>query len=149
IPEPRRMEQVGLVLSDDGRYAVARPEREGALGALAPWNIADGTLVNDLEVRATPDHIAFNAHSRRLLVQTGHGRARWDVAPGELVSRIETQTEFVLPPALSADGDFVAIAERVDGAPPLFSLVRVEDGALVASTEGVSGARDWVLGPEG
>ena len=148
IPDPGRTEQVQVEVSRDGRYAAARPAREGAVGALAVWDLVVGRLLHDLELRAVPDHVTFNADGTRLLVQTGDALALWDVEHGALVGRVETQTEFVLPPALSVDGDFAAIAERVEGAPPLFSLVRIEDGAFVASAEGIAGASTWVLGPQ-
>lgn len=147
VPDPGRTEQVDVEVSADGRYAVARPAREGAFGALAVWNLADGGLVHDLEMQSDPEYLAFNADGTRLLVESGNALSLWDVERGERVARIETQTEFVLPPALSVDGDFVAIAERVEEAAPLFSIVRVEDGAFVASAEGVRGAQRWVLGP--
>jgi WD40 repeat protein len=148
IPDPGRTGQVRVTLSPNGRCAVAEPARAGAIGELAVWDLADGKLVHDLHMQAVPDRLLFNADGSRLLVQTGDELTIWDVASGEAVARLATQSGFVLPPVLSLGGDFLAIAERVEGARPLVSLVRVADGALVASTAGIEGAKDWVLGPQ-
>ena len=56
----------------------------------------------------------------------------WNADDGALVARVGTETEFVLPPVFSADGGYVAIAERVDGANPLYSVLRSADASLVA-----------------
>lgn len=148
IPDPVRTEQVRVTLSPDGRRAVAEPARAGADGELAVWDLTDGRLMHDLHVGAAPDHVEFNADDSRLIVVAGKHLMLWDVASGKPVAELATQTEFVLPPALGLDGDFLAIAERVDGEPPLYSLVRVADGALVASATGIDGVRDWALGPQ-
>ena len=73
----------------------------------------------------------------------------WNVADGARVARVATQTEFVLPPVFSADGGYVAIAERVEGANPLYSVLRSADASLVASIEGAPDAQGWELGPGG
>ncbi|HEX6999754.1 MAG TPA: AAA-like domain-containing protein [Gammaproteobacteria bacterium] len=148
IPDPVRTEQVTVELSGDGRLAVARPSREGAGGALALWNLAEGRLQHDLQMPVPPDLVTFNAPGTRLLVQTGNVLTLWDVTSGTEVAQLATQSEFLLPPALDPDGDYVAIAERVDGGEPLISLLRVEDGALVASIDGMQEIEDWVLGPQ-
>ncbi|HEU4617021.1 MAG TPA: proprotein convertase P-domain-containing protein, partial [Gammaproteobacteria bacterium] len=148
IPDPVRTEQVRVTLSPDGRRAVAEPARAGAVGELAVWDLETGMLVRDLHVQGVPDRLQFNPDASRLLVQTGDRLTIWDVASGKAVANLATQSGFVLPPALSVGGDFLVIAERVDGARPLFSLVRVADGELVASSAGVAGAKDWVLGPQ-
>jgi WD40 repeat protein/subtilisin-like proprotein convertase family protein len=148
IPDPVRTEQVRVMLSPDGRRAVAETAREGSVGELAVWDLEAGKLLRDLHVQAVPERLQFNADGSRLLVQTGGRLTIWDVESGRAVARLATQSEFVLPAALSHDGDFLVIAERVEGARPLFSLVRVADGALVASSAGIAGAKDWVLGPQ-
>jgi WD40 repeat protein len=148
IPDPVRTDQVRVALSPDGRRAVAETARAGAVGELAIWDLVSGELVRDLHVQAVPERVQFNADGSRLLVQTGGRLTIWDVSSGKAVARLATQSEFVLPAALSLDGDFLVMAERVEGARPLFSLVRVADGALVASSAGIAGVKDWVLGPQ-
>ncbi|MBN1237564.1 MAG: AAA-like domain-containing protein [Gammaproteobacteria bacterium] len=148
IPDPVRTEQVRVEISDDGRRAAASPARAGAVGALTIWDLTTGRAIHDLDLAAPPEHVAFNASASRLLIQVGDRLTLWDVEQGTRVASLETQTAFLLPPALSLDGDFLAIAEQVEGASPLFSLVRAADGELVASAEGVAGARSWLLGPE-
>jgi WD40 repeat protein len=73
----------------------------------------------------------------------------WNADDGALVARVGTETEFMLPPVFSADGGYVAIAERVDGANPLYSVLRSADGTLVSTIEGTSDAQGWELGPGG
>src|SRR5690606_22197744 len=148
IPDPVRTEQVRVYVSPDGRRAAASPARAGALGALTVWDLGSGRPIHDLDLPVLPEHVAFNAIGSRLLVQSVDELTLWDVEEGDGIASLGTQTGFLLPPAMSLDGDFVAIAERVDDAAPLFSLIRMEDGALVASAEGVAGARSWLLGPE-
>jgi WD40 repeat protein len=82
-----------------------------------------------------------------VLAATDRELRLWNVADGVLVARVATQTEFVLPPEFSADGAYVAIAERVDAANPLYSVLRSADATLVASIEGVPDASQWELGP--
>lgn len=148
IPDPIRTEQVDVQVSADGRRAAARPARDGTIGAVTVWDLVAGRSLHDLEMQAVAEHVAFNADGSRLLVQTHDSLTLWDVERGARIATLATQSGFLLPPALSLDGAFVAIAERVDGATPLFSLVRVDDGELIASAEGVDGARSWLLGPQ-
>ena len=72
-----------------------------------------------------------------------------DLADGALAARVGTDTGFVLPPVFSADGGYVAIAERVEGANPLYSVLRSADGTLVGTIEGAPEAQAWELGPGG
>jgi WD40 repeat protein/subtilisin-like proprotein convertase family protein len=149
IPEPARTEQVDLQLSADGRLAVAEPGREGAVGALAVWDLIKGALAADLQTPDMPDFARLAAGGSRLVTVTGDTLTLWDVASGTAVARLKTQTGFLLPPALSVSGDYVAIAEHVEPDSALFSLVRTKDGKLVASIEGQPGVRRWLLGPGG
>ena len=73
----------------------------------------------------------------------------WNAESGALLARIGTETEFVLPPVFSADGGYVAIAERVDGGSPLYSVLRSADASLVATIEGAAETQGWELGPGG
>ena len=72
----------------------------------------------------------------------------WDTATGSPVARLATQTGFLLPPAVGANGDYIAIAEQLALQASLYSLLRTADGELVASVTGLAGVRDWVLGPQ-
>jgi WD40 repeat protein len=148
IPDPQRTEEVQIDVSRDGTLAVARPLAATGSASLALWNLPFGQLIRDIRLDRLPDVVEITPDGTHLLVQAADELAVWSVATGELTARIRTQTAFLLPPALSAEGSYVAIAERVDGAAPLYSLLRIEDGALVASVDGARDVTGWVLGPE-
>jgi len=148
IPDPLRTDESAVQLSADGQLGVARPSRLGAGGALTLWDLASGAAGGDLLVDSVPSYIALTRDAARLVTVAGTVMTIWDVATRSPVGRIATQAAFVLPPAIGVDGQYVAIAEQVDARNALYSLLRADDGALVASIEGVTGVRDWVLGPQ-
>ena len=132
-----------------GDRAVAWPVTAGAVGTVALWNLTTGQLERDFTLPAAPRQVALDATGTRLLAATDRVLQVWNVADGALAGRVATETEFVLPPVFSADGGYVAIAERVDGASPLYSVLRSADASLVASIEGLPEAQGWELGPGG
>lgn len=148
IPDPVRTDQVDVQLSVDGRLGLARPSRPGARGALTLWDLEAGTSLGDLQLDAIPTYSLLSPDARRLVTVTGNALNIWDVDARSAVARIETQTGFALPPTVSVDGQYIAIAEHLETGAVLYSLLRAEDGELVASIEGIAGARDWVLGPQ-
>lgn len=148
IPEPERTREIDIELSDDGRIAVARPALEGVSGSLAVWDLENGRLLQDLRLDRPLDALELTADGTYLLALGGNELFIWSVSDGRSVARIQTQTEFLLQPAVSSDGGYVMIAERVDGAQPLYSLIRISDGALVASVTGQDSPTSWLLGPE-
>ena len=149
IPEPARTTDVVFDVSDDDRFALVRPTATGAPPTLSVWDLAAGRPQADVGLPRPPEHALLNATHTRVLTSAGDQVTLWNAASGAQVARIGTQTEFVLPPVFSADGGFVAIAERVEDSPPLLSLLRAEDGTLLASVAGVTGAERWWLGPGG
>ena len=149
IPEPSRTTDVAFDVSDDDRFALVRPTTTGAAPTLSVWDLAAGRPLADLSLPRSPEHTLLNATHTRVLTSAGDQVTLWNAASGAQVARIGTQTEFVLPPVFSVDGGFVAIAERVEDSQPLLSLLRAEDGTLLASVAGVIGAKRWWLGPGG
>ena len=149
IPDPARTSDVALDVSADDRFALVRPTTTGAAPTLSVWDLAAGRAQADVGLLRAPEHALLNATHTRVLTSAGDQVTLWNAASGGQVARIGTQTEFVLPPVFSADGGFVAIAERVEESPPLLSLLRAEDGTLLASVAGVTGAERWWLGPGG
>lgn len=145
IPEPARTEAVAVTVT--GALALAQPEEPGAVGAVAVWNLATQKLEGDFTVPTVPRHVALNITGNRLLTATDKVVTLWNVADGLPVARLTTETEFVLPPVFSPDGGYVAIAERVADAQPLYSVLRTADASLVGSIEGLADARSWQLGP--
>jgi len=136
-------------VSSDDRFALVRPTTTDAAPTLSVWDLAAGRAQADVGLLRAPEHALLNATHTRVLTSAGDQVTLWNAASGGQVARIGTQTEFVLPPVFSADGGFVAIAERVEESPPLLSLLRAEDGTLLASVAGVTGAERWWLGPGG
>ncbi|HZF31690.1 MAG TPA: AAA-like domain-containing protein [Gammaproteobacteria bacterium] len=145
IPDPVRTEAVTVTAAKG--FAIAAPIDPGAVGAVALWNLVEGRLQDDFTLPTVPQRVELNAMATRLLAVAGNSVSLWNVADGLQVARLATQTEFVLPPIFSVDGGYLAIAERVEGDAPLFSLLSAIDGALLASVGGVEGAQSWLLGP--
>jgi len=148
LPDPVRTDQVEVQLSDDGRIALAQPTRLGATGALAVWNLVDGELINDLPIESVPEHVLLSSDPARAIVVTDDELTVWDVEGDVPTARFVARTEFLGPPALSIDGAFILVAEQANFSSPLFSLLSVDDGEVLASFEGVAGLHDWVLGPQ-
>lgn len=145
IPDPARTEAVALAL--EGQRAAAWSTVSGPIGAVALWNLTTGVLEHDLGLPSAPRHVALNRSGTRVLVALDRELVLFDVASGAVAARVGTQTEFVLPPVFSADGAYVAIAERVDRAAPLYSVLRSSDASFVASFEGAGDVGRWELGP--
>ena len=149
IPDPTRTTDVTFDVSDDERFALVRPKTPRFGPTLALWDLAAGRPQADLDLAQPPENVLLNATHTRVLTSAGDQVTLWNAASGMRVARLATQTEFVLPAVFSADGGYVAIAERVEDSPPLMSLLRAEDGTLLASVAGVSDAQRWWLGPGG
>jgi len=148
IPDPTRTEQVAVEVGAGGRLALARPARPGAVGALTLWDLAAGRIKADLEMPIEPDVVAFNAQGTRLLIVADGALAVVDTDTGAPVAEFVTRTEFVLPPMLDPDGDYVAIAERDAVGRSQVSLLRSSDGELVASLAAGADLDFGVLGPQ-
>ncbi len=145
IPAPTRTDAVAVAVV--GTWALVQPQSAGAIGAAALWNLAKGTLENDFAFPVAPRHLAVNAAGSRLIAATDKLVTVWSTGDGALVARLATDTEFVLPPAMSPDGGYFAIAERVDDGKPLYSVIRTDDGSLVGSFDGAPDVDRWWLGP--
>ena len=148
ISDPLRTDQVDVDLSIDGRLAIAQPSRQSVVGAVSLWDLRTNSLVGDVQLDAEPEYVALTGDTSRVLAVAGNILELWDARTGDLVSRVETQTGFMLPPALTDSGGHVAIAERLDEQDSLFSLFRTADGELLSSVAGLAGVTDWMLGPD-
>jgi WD40 repeat protein/subtilisin-like proprotein convertase family protein len=147
IPDPQRVEAVNVRAVGD--RAVAWPVSPGAIGTVSLWDLGAGQLAHDFTFASPPREVALDMTGTRVLAATERALLLWDAVGGSLVARVATQTEFVLPPVFSADGGYVAIAERVDGASPLYSVLRSADAALVTTFDGSPDVEGWELGPGG
>lgn len=148
LSDPLRTDQVDVELSVDGRLAIARPSRQSVVGAVSLWDLRTNSLVGDVQLDAQPQYIALTGDSSRILAVAGNQLELWDARTGALVSRVGTQTGFILPPALTDSGGHVVIAERLDDQGSLYSLLRTADGELMSSVAGLAGVTDWMLGPD-
>ncbi len=147
IPDPTRTAAVNVQAVEN--RAIAWPVSPGVVGTVALWNLATGLLEHDFALPAAPRYAVLDPTGARVLAATDRELRLWNAASGALLARIVTETEFVLPPVFSADGGYVAIAERVDGASPLYSVLRSADASLVATLEGAVETEGWELGPGG
>jgi WD40 repeat protein/subtilisin-like proprotein convertase family protein len=145
IPDPTRDEDVTVHWVGDGALVV--PTTPGAIGAVALWDLKTARLEHDFTLRAPPRHVALDAAGARVLAATDNALWLWNAADGALVAQLDIETELVLPPVFSSDGAYFAIAERVEGAAPLVSVLRSSDASLVASSDGADGVQGWELGP--
>lgn len=147
IPDPTRSADV--VVQAAAERAVVWPVSPGVVGTVAVWNLAERRLEHDFTLPDAPRHVVLDPTGARLLAATDRVLLLWNAGDGALVARVGTDTSFVLPPVFSADGGYVAIAERVEGGNPLYSVLRSADGTLVGSIEGAPEAQSWELGPGG
>ena len=148
ISDPLRTDQVDVDLSIDGRLAIAHPSRQSVVGAVSLWDLRTNSLVGDVQLDAEPEYVALTGDTSRILAVAGSSLELWDARTGDLVSRVGTQTGFMLPPALTDSGGHVVIAERLDEQDSLYSLFRTADGELLSSVAGLAGVTDWMLGPD-
>ena len=148
ISDPLRTDQVDVDLSIDGRLAIAHPSRQSVVGAVSLWDLRTNSLVGDVHLDAEPEYVALTGDTSRILAVAGDRLELWDARTGALVSRVGTQTGFLLPPALTDSGGHVVIAERLDEQDSLYSLFRTADGELLSSVAGLTGVTDWMLGPD-
>jgi WD40 repeat protein len=147
IPDPEHTDQVELTVDPRGRFAATRPLRVTS-GAVGLWDLASGESLGDLQVQTIPERLLFNADASRLLALTDTSLTFWDTAARIPVAGLNAERGFVLSPAISSDGAYVAVAERTDGATPLFSLLRADTGVPVASVVGLADVSQWVLGAQ-
>jgi WD40 repeat protein/subtilisin-like proprotein convertase family protein len=149
IPDPRRTDDVELTFDERGRVAAARAVGPGTTGALALWDLVSGRRKGDLQTPAAVDHVAFTADGSRLVTVAGNTLTLWDVERTEALARITTEAGFALPPALGADGGYIAFAERDPaGGAPRLGLLRSDSGELVATIDAPAGVADWLLGAQ-
>ena len=148
LSDPLRTDQVDVEISVDGRLAIARPSRQSVVGAVSLWDLRTNSLVGDVQLDAEPEYVALTGDSSRILAVAGDQLELWDARTGALVSRVGTQTGFMLPPALTDSGGHVVIAEQLDEQDSLYSLLRTADGELLSSVAGLAGVTDWMLGPD-
>jgi len=147
IPDPARSGDVFVRAAAE--RAVAWPVSSSVVGTLALWNLATSKLEHDFTLPAAPRQVALDPTGSRVLAATDRVLMLWNAADGALIARVGTDTGFVLPPVFSADGGYVGIAERVEGANPIYSVLRSADGTLVGTIEGAPEAEAWELGPGG
>jgi subtilisin-like proprotein convertase family protein len=146
IPDPVRVDAVTVRAAAE--RAVAWPTEQGAIGSVAVWNLATGRLERDFTVRAPLRTVAIDATGARVLAGTAAAATLFSAGDGAELARVGTQAEFALPPVLSTDGAYFAIAEQLDGESLLLSVLSSADGSLVATIAGPADVDSWELGPD-
>jgi WD40 repeat protein/subtilisin-like proprotein convertase family protein len=145
IPDPSRTEAADVSVVGD--LAIARPKAGGALGTFALWSAAAGVLVDDFTLPEPLVAAAVGPRGRRALGAGERLVMLWSVTDKAVVSRLSTDTRFVLPPVFSSDGGYFAIAEDAGGERPLCTVLRSADASLVGTFECAASATAWWLGP--
>ena len=134
LPDPQRTEQVDVVLADDGRTAVAVPSRAAARGSASIWDLASGQRIADLPLLVAEPGADLIA-TGRLLVTGTDGVVLWDTTSAGLLARIDAPGGLAAPPAVSADGRFIAVADRdVAGDPARVRLIATADGSTIGES---------------
>jgi WD40 repeat protein/subtilisin-like proprotein convertase family protein len=145
IPDPQRTDQVELTMDPRGRIAAVRTLRPAAGGGIALWNVVDGALLADIHVDTMPQRLQFVADGSRLIAYSDRYMEIREVPGGDLVARRDSDSGFLLPPAISTDGAYVIVAEWSDLGVPLLALLRTDNGAAVSTVSGYADVQQWVL----
>ena len=145
LPDPQRTGQVDIVLSDDGRMAAAIPSRADARGSVSLWDLTSGQQVADLPLIVAEPVVDLIAPGR-LLVTGTDGVVLWDTSAAEPLAQIDADGGIAVPPAVSADGSFVAVGDAMAGDAARMKLLSVRDGSTLgeASTAPFTA---WALAP--
>jgi len=147
IPDPSRTEATDVNIVGD--LATVRPKASGALGTFALWDTVAGLLVDDFTLPEPLVTAAVDPRGRRALGAGERLVVLWSVTDETVVSRLSTDTRFVLPPVFSSEGGYFAIAEDAGGERPLCTVLRSADASLVGTFECAASATKWWLGPGG
>ena len=132
LPDPQRTEQVDVVLSADGRLAVATPSRADVRGFASLWDLNAGERIADLPL--PDDRSSVELVGGRVLVAGAQGIALWDARAAEPLFTLGVEDGFLAPPAISADGRYLAVAESTrDGA--RVSLIDIAAAARIGRFE--------------
>ncbi len=147
LPDPQRTEQVDIVLSDDGRTAVAIPSRADARGSASVWNLMSGEQIADLPLIVTEPTADLIA-TARLLVTGNDGVVLWDTSAAAPLTQIDADGGLLVQPAVSADGNFVAVADaETVGATARVRLISAVDGATIGESS-ADPFTAWALAPD-
>jgi len=145
LPDPGRTGQIEVAVAANGRLAAAVPARADARGAVAVFDLSTGELIADLPLADRADLVRFVA-PERLLVASSRRATLWDLAARTPVIDLVSAQGFAGPPALGADGRFIAFTEPAR-AGALIRLYRVDDGTAAGRLD--TGAwHDFALGPD-
>ena len=145
LPDPVRTEQVDVVLTKDGRFAVAMPVLAEARGAGSVWDLSLGARLADLPLVEGVESVHWLTNGRLLVA--GRQRATlWDPRSAVALRELVSAGSFAARPAVSPDGEFFALAE-VDATSARIGLYRSADGSAVSSFD--AGLwQDWMIGAQ-
>jgi len=147
LPDPQRTEQIDVVLADDGRLAAAIPSRADARGSASLWDLTSGEKIADLPLMVAEPEVDLIAPGR-LLVTGSDGVVLWDVAAAAPLTRIDITGGLAAPPAVSADGRFVAVAAATTaGDAAQVRLIAAADGSTIGESM-TARFTDWALAPD-
>ncbi|MDH4013901.1 MAG: AAA-like domain-containing protein [Chromatiales bacterium] len=112
LPDPRSTENVRVLLGPGGRIAAATAINDLGRGQITTWDLAGGRLLAQIPERTGSSVMRFALGGDALLVTAtdSAGTEVWDTRRGTLQMAVPAQGGFVVPPAVSADGRFFALA---------------------------------------
>ncbi len=114
LPAPSRTSSVRTALSPGGQVVAALPRNPEARGRLQTWEVASARPLASTAVGAGERWIGFADETTLLLVASagaGEQLRVLDAASGEARFVHRGEARFVAGPAVSPDGQFVAVAE--------------------------------------
>ena len=115
LPSPLRSSGVRAALSADGALVAALPRNPEARGRLQSWDVGGARPLASVAVGAGERRLRFADRDTLLLVTSGPGGVEelrvLDAASGEQRVVHRGEARFLAGPAVSPDGQFVAVAE--------------------------------------
>jgi len=112
LPDPRSTENVRVLIGPGGRIAAATAINDLGRGQITTWDVERGRLLTQIPERTGSSVMSFMLGGDALLVTATDNAATevWDTRRGRMQMEVRPQGAFVVPPAVSGDGRFFALA---------------------------------------
>ena len=112
LPDPRSTDNVRVLVGPGGRIAAATAINDLGRGQITTWDVERGRLLAQIPERTGSSVMSFALGGDALLVTATDNAATevWDTRRGGMQMAVRPQGAFVVPPAVSGDGRFFALA---------------------------------------
>jgi len=134
---PAHLEEAIALNAEGTRLASASKDND----TLKIWDVATGDEMLTLEVRTGEGHIdwldsvAFSRNGERFALVSDNDTLKiWDVATGDEILTFRGQEHFIMTPAFSPDGTWLALTANFDN--PIIKLIEVATGQENRTFEG-------------